>query len=280
MPNPIPMHAKGYAVGYGKPPQSSRFKPGQSGNPKGRPRQKQRISDFEEELGPVLAAVARVMEKKVQFKRRGKVQQTTGLDTIMHTLLEQAIDGDVRASRMLLALMERAEEKARKREGASSLAFELATKLIGIMQNAKRLGLWDEEDLGETAEITKTEAEESETPAPARPQCALPNDHEGFDLVGVLGRKEQAYERNELDGDHSYSEKGSGCATAPQLKRSENPVITSTSRQGAAASVQPPAKPIIWDPTRSQRPRRPDEPLIRDERPIVSGHGYGTYRKD
>jgi hypothetical protein len=27
-----------YEVGYGKPPESSRFKPGQSGNPKGRPR--------------------------------------------------------------------------------------------------------------------------------------------------------------------------------------------------------------------------------------------------
>ena len=28
----------GYEVGYGKPPQHSRFKPGQSGNPKGRPK--------------------------------------------------------------------------------------------------------------------------------------------------------------------------------------------------------------------------------------------------
>lgn len=280
MPNPIPTHAKGYAVGYGKPPQSSRFKPGQSGNPKGRPRQKQRISDFEEELGPVLAAVARVMEKKVQFKRRGKVRRTKGLDAMMHTLLEQAIEGDVRASRMLLALMERAEEKARKREGASSLAFELATKLIGIMQNAKRLGLWDEEDLGETAETIKTEAEASETLAPEPSRCAMPCDEDGYDLVGVLGSKMQRDELQKLSGDQGYSERGSGSATAPQLEQCGNSVITTSSRQGAAASVQPPAKPIIWDPIRSQRPRRPDEPLIRDERPIVSGHGYGTYRKD
>ena len=27
-----------YEVGYGKPPEASRFKPGRSGNPKGRPR--------------------------------------------------------------------------------------------------------------------------------------------------------------------------------------------------------------------------------------------------
>jgi len=280
MPNPTPTHAKGYAVGYGKPPQSSRFKPGQSGNPKGRPRQKQRISDFEEELGPVLAAVARVMEKKVQFKRRGKVQQTTGLDTIMHTLLEHAIDGDVRASRMLLALMERAEEKARKREGANQSTHQLVVQFGQIMRRLKALGLWDVETLGEPLKPTKTEVAASAAIAPEPSRCAMRCDEDGYDLVGFLGSKEQRDEPLKLSGDQGYSEKGSGHATAPQLEHCGNPVITTSSRQGAAASVQPPAKPIIWDPIRSQRPRRPDEPLIRDERPIVSGHGYGTYRKD
>lgn len=33
-------HRKSYAVGHGKPPESTRFKPGQSGNPKGRPKGK------------------------------------------------------------------------------------------------------------------------------------------------------------------------------------------------------------------------------------------------
>lgn len=35
---PAAGRGKGYAVGYGKPPAETRFKPGQSGNPKGRPR--------------------------------------------------------------------------------------------------------------------------------------------------------------------------------------------------------------------------------------------------
>lgn len=34
----MPPVARDDKVGYGKPPQSSRWKPGQSGNPKGRPR--------------------------------------------------------------------------------------------------------------------------------------------------------------------------------------------------------------------------------------------------
>ena len=32
------MSDKSYDVGFGKPPKNSRFKPGQSGNPKGRPK--------------------------------------------------------------------------------------------------------------------------------------------------------------------------------------------------------------------------------------------------
>ena len=34
----LPKNVPDYAVGYGKPPQHSRFKPGRSGNPKGRPK--------------------------------------------------------------------------------------------------------------------------------------------------------------------------------------------------------------------------------------------------
>lgn len=33
-----PNHETSYDVGYGKPPVASRFKPGQSGNPRGRPK--------------------------------------------------------------------------------------------------------------------------------------------------------------------------------------------------------------------------------------------------
>jgi hypothetical protein len=38
-----------YEVGYGRPPQTSRFKPGQSGNPKGRPRGAKNLSTLARE---------------------------------------------------------------------------------------------------------------------------------------------------------------------------------------------------------------------------------------
>ncbi len=40
----------GYEVGYGKPPAASRFKKGQSGNPKGRPKVTKNVSNMLEEV--------------------------------------------------------------------------------------------------------------------------------------------------------------------------------------------------------------------------------------
>src|SRR3954471_16214722 len=39
----------GYEVGYGRPPQSSQFKPGRSGNPKGRPKGGKNLSTLARE---------------------------------------------------------------------------------------------------------------------------------------------------------------------------------------------------------------------------------------
>jgi len=40
------VEGKPFRVGYGRPPTETRFKPGISGNPKGRNRQKERRKDF------------------------------------------------------------------------------------------------------------------------------------------------------------------------------------------------------------------------------------------
>ena len=48
-----------YEVGYKKPPEHSRWKPGQSGNPKGRPK---KVKDFEKLLDIELSQTLRITE--------------------------------------------------------------------------------------------------------------------------------------------------------------------------------------------------------------------------
>ena len=58
--------------GWGRPPKLTRWKPGQSGNPKGRPRPKKNQSTFLQET----------LERKLQIEERGEVRTITALEAI------------------------------------------------------------------------------------------------------------------------------------------------------------------------------------------------------
>ncbi|MFO1148131.1 MAG: DUF5681 domain-containing protein [Alsobacter sp.] len=79
-------------MGYGKPPKDTRFKPGHSGNPRGRPKGARNVETIlrEELLGSITV---------VENGRRRKVPRLTAL---MRRLLEKAFGGDVRAGLKLL----------------------------------------------------------------------------------------------------------------------------------------------------------------------------------
>lgn len=86
-----------YSVGYGRPPMSTRFKPGQSGNPKGRPRGTRNLrTDLEEELHSSL-----VVHENGKSRRISKQRAT------VKVLLEKALKGDIRAIDLLISLRQR-----------------------------------------------------------------------------------------------------------------------------------------------------------------------------
>ena len=85
----------GYKVGYGKPPQHTQFKPGQSGNPKGRPKGIKNLNtDLEEELG-----------QKILVTEGGTQLETTKQRAMIKSLFAKALNGDVRASGVLINLI-------------------------------------------------------------------------------------------------------------------------------------------------------------------------------
>lgn len=91
--------APAYEVGYGKPPQSTRFRKGQSGNPKGRPKCSRSASSLLEQAlsAPVSineGGTARVIEQRM---------------ALFKSLVARAIKGDARAAALVVKLMERFE---------------------------------------------------------------------------------------------------------------------------------------------------------------------------
>ena len=86
-----------YEIGYSKPPKHTRFKPGQSGNPRGRPK-------AEKSLG---AALNDALKAKVKLRGNGKERGVSSRDAYFIRVVRDAIQGNAAAQRLLLALMER-----------------------------------------------------------------------------------------------------------------------------------------------------------------------------
>lgn len=90
-----------YPVGYARPPQETRFRPGQSGNRKGRPR---RAKNFGTALDEELRATVPVTENG----RRRKLQKR---QVIAKQLVNRAAEGDPKFMPLVLSEM-RAREQA------------------------------------------------------------------------------------------------------------------------------------------------------------------------
>ncbi len=86
-----------YGVGYCRPPKASQFKPGKSGNPKGRPKGSR---SFE-------SSFKKVMKKKVAVTENGKTSWISSDEAILLRLRNDALRGDAKARRDLFELMKR-----------------------------------------------------------------------------------------------------------------------------------------------------------------------------
>jgi len=84
-------------VGYGKPPKHTQFKKGQSGNPKGRPKQVQAHM-------PVSRIIRHSLSEEVQGFVNGKTRKMTKLAAIIEVQSAKALKGDTRAAKLVIDL--------------------------------------------------------------------------------------------------------------------------------------------------------------------------------
>lgn len=85
---------KDYEVGYGKPPKKNRFRKGQSGNPKGRPKGAKGLN----------ASLKRELERKITVREGSREIQISKMEAIAKRLTASALTGEMRALLALLKL--------------------------------------------------------------------------------------------------------------------------------------------------------------------------------
>src|SRR5260370_36804980 len=97
-----------YEVGYSKPPIGHRFKPGQSGNPSGRPRKILNLLDrFDREL-----------KRKRVIVEDGQRLRVSTKEVLVKRMIDLALKGNIKARNQMVALMEQVHEVKKDKAGA------------------------------------------------------------------------------------------------------------------------------------------------------------------
>lgn len=141
-----------YRVGYGRPPLATRFKPNQSGNPKGRPRRPLSLH----------AVVQRVMDENVEIREGERVRRMTNQQALVRAAFRRALNGDPKLLRAL-ALMMRVEIGLEQPEDEAAARVSPSDEAI-VADYLARLGV---ESVGNNPQGNKS----AEPPLPDKGIC-------------------------------------------------------------------------------------------------------------
>ena len=111
-----------YEVGYRKPPKASRFKPGKSGNPGGRPKRSVRAKPTDVVVEKMKALVLEEAYRPIQIRDGDRLVELPLVQAVVRSLGLSAAKGQQRSQRMLIDLIaavegERRSNRERRFEG-------------------------------------------------------------------------------------------------------------------------------------------------------------------
>jgi len=82
-----------YEVGYGRPPKHTQFKPGHSGNIRGRPRKSKNLDDL----------IERELDKTIKIKEDGATKSITKREALVTQMVNGAIKGGAKPLQLMIA---------------------------------------------------------------------------------------------------------------------------------------------------------------------------------
>ena len=118
---------KARSLGYCNPPEHTRFKAGQSGNPSGRPKGTLNLA----------TVLERTLREKVAIEENGQRKILTKLEAAIKQLTDKATSGDLKAVQLLATLVRSAEERSVEADVPSLAVDDLDEKVV--LEILKRL---------------------------------------------------------------------------------------------------------------------------------------------
>ncbi len=119
----------GYDVGYGKPPKTTQFRKGKSGNPRGRPK-----GGFSHKKD-----IAEMLRQTVTMTVDGRPRKVSAHRAATMRLLDRAMKGDMKALEKVLSMGERLSEEleaAEQDQKLSRIEGEVLARYIADVTNS------------------------------------------------------------------------------------------------------------------------------------------------
>jgi Family of unknown function (DUF5681) len=115
-----------YDVGYKKPPRTTQFKRGQSGNPKGRPKGSKNFGSH----------VASTFARKISVHEKGKERRISVAEAMLLKMSAKAIGGDMTAMRLAIGLLQGSQEDGKPIAETFTSESDRALLLAFLEKNA------------------------------------------------------------------------------------------------------------------------------------------------